>query len=285
MTIEPRLVFEAQGNLVKVAYVEPKLESSIGVSSRRGKITMFSRKSRKRLLEMTARLDLAKLTQSAPIIFITLTYAASFPEPMQAKAHLRALLERIRRIEPNSSGIWRMEFQERGAPHFHIIFFNLPFIDKEVLNNIWGDIIGIEYWDYSQGWPRPPFTRVEAIRNPRKAMAYVSKYVAKSEDTGGGGFNNLPYLHANGGLGRVWGVFNSKALTWAKAITMIVDATRDDINRILWQYRRLMAKRWKSANKYGRYKGASLFVDHNKQWFHAFLWCIMEYGVGYCIRI
>ncbi len=279
MIIDPRLSFEAQGHFVKVAYAEPGLKSRVGAGSRRGKITLFSKKSRKRLLEMTARLDLASLTKSGPIIFITLTYAASFPEPMKAKEHLRALLERIRRLAPEASGIWRLEFQERGAPHFHLIFFNLPYLDKKLLNTIWGEIIGKEFWDTSKDEPRQPFTRIEAIRHPRKVMAYVSKYVAKSEDAGGG-FNSLPYLHANQDLGRLWGVFNSKALPWAEAITMIVDATRANINRILWQYRRLMAKKWKAANKYGRYKGASLFVDHNKPWFEAFLWCIIEYGAG-----
>lgn len=278
MIIDPVLKFEAQGHYVAVRYHEPALRPYKGGGTR-GRVTTFSRKSRKRLLEKTARLDLRSVAMKNPIVFLTLTYGQKFPEPKQAKAHLRALLKRLGRLSPEASGIWRMEFQDRGAPHFHIILFDLSFISKEVVKSIWGDIIGKEFWDTSKQEPQAPFTRIEAIRNPRKAMAYVSKYVAKGQEAGSG-FNNVPYLTANPEIGRLWGVFNAKLLPYAELISINIELSRDIAHPVLWQYKRLMAHKWKYAAQSGRYRGASLFVDYVDCWHRAFLWCLIEYNLS-----
>lgn len=55
--------------------------------------------------------------------FITLTYAKDFPiHARTAKRDLATLIKRLRRQFPGCGGVWRLEYQERGAPHFHIIF-------------------------------------------------------------------------------------------------------------------------------------------------------------------
>lgn len=150
---------------------------------KRGKVTGFSRKSRKNLLELFASLKPQKKT-----VFITLTYPAKFPDPKTAKAHLRAFIERLRRLSDTACGVWRLEFQKRGAPHFHLLMWGLPFIAKEDIQKMWGDII-----DHAK-----PFTRIELILTSRKVMMYVSKYVAKAAAPKAQcGFNNEPYPHAS----------------------------------------------------------------------------------------
>lgn len=270
----PQLKFEAQGHLVKVKW-------SVGSLTRfpnktiRGAITEFSRKSRKRLLELTARLDLAMQTLKRMVVFITLTYGSEFPSGEASKAHHRAFLERIRRFAPESAAIWRLEYQKRGAPHYHYIFFNLPYIPKADLQKWWAEIIGIQYWDKSGEYPRYPFTRIEALRSPRQTIYYVSKYIAKHEtDEAVSGFINVPYLHA----GRFWGVFNSDFLPFAELLTMTLQAETVSMDTLLFQFKRLMSKKWKRANKFGRLKGASIFVDYARCWHDAFLWCLMEYA-------
>lgn len=278
MIVDPVLKFEAQGHYVSLRYHEPRLQP-MKRGSTRGRVTTFSRRSRKRLLEKTARLDLAGIVKTKPIVFLTLTYGQNYPKPKQAKVHLRTMWKRIARLSPEASGIWRMEFQDRGAPHFHIILFNLPFISKEVVKTIWGEIIGIEYWDTSKEEAQEPFTRIEAIRNPRKAMAYVSKYVAKRPDESSG-FNHVPYLTAGENVGRLWGVFNGKALPFAELCKYTIQLSRDIAHPVLWQYKRLMSNQWKFANRSGRFKGASLFVDYVDCWQRAFLWCLLEYNLS-----
>lgn len=275
--IQERLHFEAQGHFVRVAFRESAMHSQTGKSATRGKITTFSRKSRKRMLEKTARLSLDTYVKNMPILFVTLTYGQDWPHPSEAKTHMRNLWKRIVREYSTAAAIWRLEFQKRGAPHLHLLIFNVPFISKDVLKQIWSEIIEYQYWDYSAETPRAPFTRIEALRSGKKAMAYVSKYVAKNEDEAVHGFNYVPYLTAGVTVGRVWGVLGSKFLPWGEIITGTVELPRDDMLHVLWQFRRLMAKRWQHAAKSGRHRGASLFVDHVQPWHRAFIWCLTEY--------
>jgi hypothetical protein len=270
----PKLKFEAQGHLVKIKWSVGAL-TRFPNKSTRGIVTEFSRKSRKRLLEMTARIDLKSVTLRNPVIFVTLTYGSAFPSGEASKPHMKAFLERIRRFAPDASGFWRLEYQKRGAPHYHFIFFNLPYIPKEDLQRWWSEIIGEEFWDTSNGGLRYPFTRIEAIKTPRQVMYYVSKYVAK-HDAGSvdSGFINVPYSHA----GRFWGVFNRENLPFAELMTMTLQAETVSMDTLLFQFKRLMSKKWKRANKFGKLKGASIFVDFVDCWHDAFLWCLMEYA-------
>lgn len=189
-----------QGHLVKVS-----LKGGVpkAAPAKRGNITGFSDQSRARLMEKFAR-----FYRPAHTTFITLTYPAEFPSPDAAKDNLRAFLERLRRREDceKSSGIWRIELQDRGAPHFHILFFDLPWIAKEEIQKMWGEIIGHD----------KPFTRIEAVRSWNGIMNYCSKYIAKKQEdhrNGSNGFIYLSYLH---GLGRVWGVFQKHNLPFAR---------------------------------------------------------------------
>lgn len=270
----PKILFEAQGHYVLVKWSVGSLTQKI-VHATRGKIAEFSTRSRKRLLEMCARLDLARIVMSMPVIFITLTYAAQFPSTEQSKQHLRAFLERIRRLAPEASGVWRLEYQERGAPHYHLIFFNLPYLPKRDLQAMWAEIVGLEFWDWTGDKPRPPMTRIEAIRHPRRAMAYVSKYVAKHDGgSSDSGFNDVPYLHA----GRFWGIFNKEKLQFASGVSVLLSLPVAALEQVLFQYKRLMAKKWRRANRFGRHKGASIFVDYADAWHDAFKWAITEYA-------
>lgn len=174
----------------------------------RGEVSGFSKKSRKRLLELFASLEPIKKS-----VFITLTYPKEFPDVKTAKSHLRAFLERIRRLSASACGVWRLEFQKRGAPHFHLIMWRLPFIKKEDIQAWWGEIIGAS----------SPFTRIELILNNKKLMSYCAKYIAKPTTTeeleGECGFNLNPYLHA----GRVWGCFRKELFPFAEPITAEIE--------------------------------------------------------------
>ena len=57
------------------------------------------------------------------------------------------------------------EFQERGAVHYHALFFNLPFIDDLPL-------IIAATWQYG-------FVQVKAVDRVRNLAAYITKYMTK----------------------------------------------------------------------------------------------------------
>lgn len=154
---------------------------------RRGLTDGLSRQSRARLLRLVNSIDMDRHRRRP--LFLTLTYPENWPaSPLIAKRHLRALWERMRRgwMQSDRAGrgervnvrhaaaIWRLEEQDRGAPHFHLIIFNMRYIDRHWISRAWYEVVGsgddehlragtsIEYPDY---W--------------EKAGSYVAKYIAK----------------------------------------------------------------------------------------------------------
>lgn len=105
-----------------------------------------------RNLSFTAR-NLAGLT-----VLATLTYPAAFPlDGSLVKSHW----EKLRRwlAGQGLGGLWMLEFQERGAPHFHLLL-NGP-INKSRLALKWYQIVGSGDEQHLQAG-----TRVEAVRKP-----------------------------------------------------------------------------------------------------------------------
>jgi hypothetical protein len=197
----PRITYRAQGSLFKciVKHDNGHMSASSPMSGwrsnpddiialhgdvsvqaerpKRGVINEFSRRSRKRLIELTASLELTRYRPRKGrggcqyATFLTLTYPDKYPSAKTAKKHLQTFVKRMLRRKgfENASGLWRLEFQKRGAPHFHLILFNAPYWDKRDVQKQWGEVIGFD----------DPFTKIEAIRTERGVMSYVSKYVAK----------------------------------------------------------------------------------------------------------
>lgn len=165
----------------------------------RGVITGFSRASRRRLIDLTARLD----TDGVRKTFLTLTFS-DIHTPEETKAALKRFTMRLRRAYPNFSAIWRSERQERGAIHFHLICFNLPYIPQKGLQSVWEDCTK----------EARSIIHIKLLNSSRAVMNYVSKYIAKQDDADAV-FTSLDkptYQHATG---RHWGYINKKALPMA----------------------------------------------------------------------
>jgi hypothetical protein len=108
-----------------------------------------------------------------------------------------------------------MEYQKRGAPHFHLILFNTPWLKKEWIQESWGEVVR----------ESRPFTRIERVYNHRNMVSYAAKYCAKvGRDAPG--FNIGSYLTALEGIpevectspGKVWGVYNRKQLPFDRVL-------------------------------------------------------------------
>lgn len=172
-----KVMVEAQGHLLKLV-VQSQQQLPLG-GGLRGSILKFTSRSRKRMLETLARLDEARM---GFVCFVTLTYPTRDTAPgfEQSTADRKAFFKRLQRRFPASSAIWRREWEKRksgtdaGAlyPHFHCIFFNLPFVHYTEVNRLWCAVIG------ATGYVR---TEIRAVENWRHAFAYVAKYMAKAE--------------------------------------------------------------------------------------------------------
>lgn len=240
---------EFQGDVMRLT---TKRETEIEPSEyRRGKVSVFSRKSRRRLLEKLSR----TATTKRPRIFLTLTYPSNMIDPKIGKQHLRAFLERVRRAYPKASAFWRLEFQARGAVHFHLLFFNLPYWNASNIRVAWGECIGEEN----------PRIKIEVCRSRRKSTYYVSKYMAKPSNDGSVSLSIVPYLH----VGRHWGVFNTGRIPMA--VLHFIEVFRNP--KAFWDLRRAI-DRFYPKRKHSYASGAMLFCKNIDTWYR--YWSILE---------
>lgn len=165
--------------------------------SHRGLVREFSRKSRTRLQQTLCAMPVAHVSRG--VLFITLTYPADYPGDWKRwKAQLNAWTDRLRRRLPRAAGVWKLEPQKRGAPHFHLLVVGVPFIAKQWISTSWYEVVGSHDPKHLTAG-----TQVQLARSHKGVVAYASKYTAKPE--------RLPASWQHG-VGRWWGAFNRAAL-------------------------------------------------------------------------
>jgi hypothetical protein len=253
-----------QGTLLR-AKVRSVRTTQFNVTRRRGRVNVFSRRSRKNLLSLFNTIDFS----NSKAIFLTLTYPKQYPDPQRAKQHLRAFLKRLDRLSStmgkNVGYVWRLEFQKRGAPHFHIIAIDLPFIDKKQIKQLWCEVIGVDN----------VFTRIEFIRKRRKLLSYVSKYVAKNDNERRYvpcGFNTVPYpaTREEGvelsetdevSMGRFWGIENRANIVFAEIISWCIGFRLDILDTL-----RFVCKFQYDGITKSYFKGFAIFCGDDIDW-------------------
>lgn len=186
--------------------------------SRRSFIKEWSEKSRDNLMGLCRELE---ALGDKPSHMITLTYPADWvtvcPDGAKAKKHLEAFRKRLTRylakrdIEFNC--LWFLEFQSRGAPHFHLLIWGEGLKDRMNIKNLrshvsrgWASIVNHpdknEYQKHLKAG-----TRVEKVR--KEHFGYAMKYAAKPEQ------KEVPEGFQD--VGRFWGIWNIKR---TKGITL-----------------------------------------------------------------
>lgn len=183
-------------------------------TGKRQRITSLSPRSLSRL---------AILATSTPIKFkslLTLTYGANFvKDGTKVKYHLNFMLTKLRRSYGDFDYLWFLEFQSRGAPHFHILTtLGAPNrAQRSKFAAMWADIVEPQNWCYEaikwadgqatyhgQNYTNEACKSVhihktawEAIRTDDGARRYVVKYATKLQQ------KIVPRDYRN--VGRFWG--------------------------------------------------------------------------------
>lgn len=96
--------------------------------------------------------------------FLTLTYATNQTNRKICTRDLRLFHMRLNyALNTKLKYIAIPEFQQRGAVHYHIVYFNLPFTPFSHLHNLWskGNI------------------KIEALQKVSNIPGYISKYITK----------------------------------------------------------------------------------------------------------
>lgn len=212
---------------------------------KRGAIRAFSSHSRRRLWRLFGTVDCRDLP---PPLFINLTYPDAWPDERAVKRHLDVFWKRFAKWWRKRTGrrlpaIWRLEYQRRGAPHFHILALLGP-IDSalELLLHRW------IAWNWCQvvsphlpddelrasdhyrvhvyrgrnrnGWA------VQLLRSWRGARSYLSKYLAKYD----------PSEAYPEGVGRFWGVVGRAELPVTVRCFWMRGKLARRLQRIMRQY-------------------------------------------------
>lgn len=182
------------------------------LKAKREKVTKWSEKSRLRLKWLLGTLKKKELGKA---VFVTLTYPAAFPAPDDHetyKGHLKRFCQELRRWwGQDMTGIWKLEFQQRGAAHYHLLLLGISEATlqkfREWTAKRWYHIVGSNDEKHLRAG-----TGVDVAKSSSGAMCYLAKYVSKDDQTRPGNFT-----------GRYWGVVSRKGLPMSRLATVLLD--------------------------------------------------------------
>lgn len=207
-TLAQKSTFKPQKHLADIAGIEVyglsvivKRHSTIKKPAKfeRGNITELSAKSLARLAFVAFN------TQADFRSMVTLTYPAEYSNDGRAvKADLNAFLVWHRKLFPGEKYLWFLEFQERGAPHFHVLS-TVDLVSHGKLSTItrnsgkqwqtrWETWQRLEsYWKQRGGGD----TSWEVMQEKDGGKRYAAKYATKAYQ------KRVPEAYQN--VGRFWG--------------------------------------------------------------------------------
>lgn len=185
----------------------------------RGRVRCFSARSRSRLFRAMAAVNWDLLGDG---FFITLTYPGAWSTSTgehldndESKRHLRAFRSRLERKYGPVVAAWKMEFQRRGAVHFHLAVV-VPTVNHDVPEDVaefrrWLSLAWYEVAGSNDGRHLVAGTQVQRLDH--HPAAYFAGYVGGSkgakeyQHTVPEGFENV---------GRFWGTWRCQP-EWAEA--------------------------------------------------------------------
>lgn len=102
--------------------------------------------------------------------FLTLTFRDNVKDIKQANYEFNKFIKRlnyklygVKKVNLKYTTV--IEFQKRGAIHYHIIIYNMPYLKADKISNIWGN----------------GFIKINNIDNVDNVGAYVGEYLGQAE--------------------------------------------------------------------------------------------------------
>lgn len=204
--IRPHVSYHAGASILTASKALPC--SAVG-GGKRGRVEGFTRGARLRLMR-----TIGAIRTDAPLPdFVTLTYPEQFPSVQQAKRDLKIYLQRLRRAFPQAGYIWKLEPQQRGAPHYHLLVWGcstgrlLAFTLKA-----WHEIAGNgdqKHYKFHAGLLPGSKPCVERVRSFRGVWSYASKYLGKTFEVAEWG---------SAWTGRFWGVGGRECIPFGEYV-------------------------------------------------------------------
>lgn len=226
---------------------------------RRGTVTMWSAGSRSRMVKKLATIDWTEVIDAGPdrrAALVTLTYPGEWlgvcPTAKRVKQHLAAFRRAHERSWGTAPAVWKLEFQRRGAPHFHL-YVPVPIGQvswrqgrgrgshtvegtyREWLSKTWASIVsaeGEERVRHELAGTGVDFAEASKMRDPKRIAIYFVGHNAKM--TGSKAHQHQPPAEWLGeGTGRWWGLWSLHPVTAEKNISR---ETAVEVRRLLRGY-------------------------------------------------
>lgn len=193
-----------------------------GGKHERGQVQGFSFRSRSRLMA-----KISQLRKHHMPLFVTLTYPDQYPvEWEEFKADLHRFMVALTKKYPKAGLIWKLEFQKRGAAHYHCMVWGVELeVAQDYIPKLWHKIAGHKdenHLLFHQGKLAGSRQCVEAVRSWHGVKSYASKYLAKLDER-------------TERTGRFWGVVGK--VPFSPLVSFVIDI------KTALEFRRAMAKR------------------------------------------
>lgn len=155
------------GNVIELYDYEKPVIRGSGARRGRANQAFTSKETKQENRSKTAnraRAKVRRIINANPQLnkFLTLTFAENVTDIDFAHTALDRFIKRLNRKYASFQYVCVIEFQERGAVHFHMLC-NLPYVDVNALARVWGH----------------GFIKLNRIDNVDNVGAYVTKYMTK----------------------------------------------------------------------------------------------------------
>lgn len=261
--------------------------AAFGREDRYNRVTEWSARSRSRMLETFATLDLSPVRElpGTPAM-LTLTYPGDWqrfaPQSEVARRHLQRFRDRWRREIGPTFMLWKREFQRRGAPHYHLFAVVPLYVGKAQepfrhwLSRTWNEIVYAGHYgpfteadeagrrDHLRAGTAVDFERSSRATDPRRLATYFLKHGTKSRDDKE--YQHVvPHAWREASVGRFWGVWG-----FEKAVAH-VDLDLEDYVVL----RRTLRRHARSRGRRRSYVGSRMFGG----------WTLTASGPGLAVQL
>lgn len=174
------------------------MDEELADGPKRGRVADFSRKARARMCDVFRSLDYAPLFEEGDFpALVTLTapgdWESVFPTPRSFKKKVDLLKKEYRRRWGRPiTGVWKMEFQARGAPHLHLLMTpprgrtrGTGEAFPEWLSKTWARIVNVQgaqaYSDHERAGTGIDWVQGQRYSDPRRIAVYFDKHAGYHE--------------------------------------------------------------------------------------------------------
>ena len=216
---------------IRDALLESELDVPRRSDSQKRQITGWSRKSRARMCRALAEYDYTPVVAQDRIpAMVTFTYPGDWevvaPSGKAVKEHLRNWYRRYEREWGEKAAfIWKLEFQERGAPHIHL-WMAPPLMAgrsgarfREWCSAAWASVVNhpdpVQRSRHLQAGTGVDILKGIRTRDPKRLAIYFTKHSSPSADGPKEYQHKVPELwqEPGEGPGRFWGAVGLKKAT------------------------------------------------------------------------